>query len=142
MKNILIILLLVSNSLFGQQSLFVYDTSATTMVTGLTTGALFSTGSIENYFNGKVSYRYDTSILYKGNSNNCEHRFVERKTAFDGRVCGVSHGAIGCPDRWYKNNSICTKCLKHVHVKETRSIIKEVDEYEEALQKLNNLKSQ
>jgi hypothetical protein len=89
-----------------------------------------------------VISKYDTVVLNKGNLK-CKHHFVS-KDVRDGLYsksysCLVNHGAEGCPDTWLHEKQICALCLRHIEVTETRSakVVIIVDEYEEALKKLN-----
>ena len=91
--------------------------------------------------NVKVISKYDTIILYKG-EDNCSHLFAGKQVyegIFSMSTCCVVHDAAGCPDAWSNEKKICTICLKHIQIKETRTVIKLQDDYEIALEKLNKL---
>jgi hypothetical protein len=92
--------------------------------------------------NVKIVSKYDTTILYKG-EDNCIHLFAA-KQVYEGTFGGLSsccvlHDAAGCPDAWSNEKKICTICLKHIQIKETRTAIKLQDEYELAVERLNKL---
>lgn len=88
-----------------------------------------------------VSSKYDTTVIYKGGDCKAHHWVGEKiKPSFWG--CLVNHGAAGCHDDWLNQKSICTNCLRHIQVKETREVQVVKDPYEEALERLNKLKTQ
>lgn len=94
---------------------------------------------------GKSDYavrsKYDTTLLFKG-EDNCVHHF-SKKNVYEGMYsspgvgCLVYHGPAGCPDKWEHFKAICTICLRHIEVKETRWVEQLKDEYAEALEKLD-----
>lgn len=91
----------------------------------------------------EVTSKYDTVILYKGIKHN--HHFVSERKPVKTISCLVNHGPEGCPEDWTDIKQICTICLRHIHIKETRITKPKPDEYQEAfeaLERLHKLKSQ
>lgn len=86
--------------------------------------------------NSTVYSKYDTAVIYKG-SDCWSHHWVNEKIKPSFFGCLVNHGAAGCPDRWLNQKSICTNCLRHIQVTETREVRVVKDPYEEALERLN-----
>jgi len=89
----------------------------------------------------EVVSKYDTTILNIGDEK-CLHIFATQKPNYSnlGQSCGVFHGAAGCPNNWLNEKRICTKCLRHIQIKEGRTVNElppPKDEYQEALDKLN-----
>jgi len=126
-KDIIIILLLLP---FAASSQLSYDTTVTI-------------SSIYGFkpSNEIVSSKYDTTVIYKG--VDCKyHNWVKEKIKTSLISCGVYHDAAGCPDGWLNQKSICTNCLRHIQVKETREVQVVKDPYEEVLKRLNKLKTQ
>jgi len=126
-KDIIIILLLLP---FAASSQLRYDTTVSII------GGIYG-------FNPSykiVSSKYDTTVIYKGGDCN-RHNWVKEKIQVSFWGCGVYHDAAGCPDGWLNQKSICTNCLKHIQVKETREVQVVKDPYEEALERLNKLKT-
>lgn len=109
----------------------------------------YPTGSLlinETWPIGRSVSRYDTTILFPGvDSIKCaSHHFVSKSVATGmystpGIECLVWHGATGCPDKWMNENSICTVCLRHINIKESRTVEIPVDEYQQALDRLNKI---
>lgn len=96
--------------------------------------------------NYKVVSIYDTTVLYKGDERCMHYVVAERDLPFNPfagtQLPMYNYGLAGNPKYWLNKNYICTACLYHINIKETR-IVKEVpDEYEEALQRLNKIKKQ
>lgn len=92
----------------------------------------------------RIISKYDTTVLNAGNIN-CPHNYVAQKQKYKSLGCAVYHGAIGCPDYWDNRNEICKTCLRHINIKEIRSIEylpKPKDEYNEALEMLNKKNKQ
>jgi len=92
----------------------------------------------------EVVSKYDTTVIYKG-ADNCSHKFASKAQPnglYSGFTmsCDVLHDAAGCPDKWLNEKQICTKCLRHMQIKEDRTV-KELpppkDEYQEALDRLS-----
>lgn len=88
---------------------------------------------------GKLKIAYDTTVLNKG-LKTCNHDIVGERKKESFISCAVYHGATGCPNDWMNQNYICTICLYHFNIKETREVIQEVDKYEEALKRLQKIK--
>ena len=127
MKKYIIILLLLP---FAASSQLRYDTT----VIFAPTYAFRSSNEI-------VSLKYDTTVIYKG--VDCKyHNWVKEKIKTSLISCGVYHDAAGCPNDWLNQKSICTNCLRHIQVKETREVQVVKDPYEEVLKRLNKLKTQ
>lgn len=135
MKQIFLgIVLIVGYCSYGQDLSY-------TMPFGMNTPGSLSYNLFDR--NVKVVSKYDTTILYKGDDN-CSHLFAGKQVyegmfSSPGIGCCVIHDAAGCPDAWSNEKKICTICLKHVQIKETRTVIKLQDDYEIALEKLNIL---
>lgn len=97
-----------------------------------------------NSIDVKVVSKYDTTVLFIG-MEICTHDWVTKDngSGYMGiryTSCAVVHGAGGCPDTWGNYNSICTKCLRHINVKESRVVQGVKSKYDEALDRLNKLK--
>lgn len=109
---------------------------------GVITPGILSYGFFDR--NVKIVSKHDTTIiLYKG-TEDCNHLFAVKQVyeglfSNYGYCCLVEHGELGCPDKWSNEKKICTICLKHIQIKETRTAIKLQDDYEIALKKLNEL---
>lgn len=92
---------------------------------------------------GDIIRRYDTTILYQGEDNQCEkHEWVSKINLSErsfplGEACSVGHGPIGCPDDWLNIYQICSKCLRWEKVKEERVFIEKKDPYNVLLEKVN-----
>lgn len=143
MKQIfLAILIMVSFYSEGQDNMpSLSITPFTDMTLGITTPGILSYSLFDR--NVKVVLKYDTTILYKG-AEDCNHVFAGKQVyegmfSSPGVSCCVMHDAAGCPDAWSNEKKICTICLKHIQIKETRTVIKLQDDYEIALEKLNKL---
>jgi hypothetical protein len=137
MKNILTgFILLIGFNSFGQLTPAIFSTEGGGLT--LTTGNV--TFGSTSWMNVNVLSKYDTTVLYNGSAE-CKHHFVSKK---ENRLswattCAVNHGPEGCPADWLNEMKICTICLKHIQVKETRYTEPIKDEYTEALNKLNEI---
>ncbi len=80
----------------------------------------------------------DTVIMYQGDCV-CKHEFVGQDLKITNLVsCGVNHGDMRCPQTWLDEKLICTKCLKHIRIKETvHKMEKPISKYDECLNRLN-----
>lgn len=92
---------------------------------------------------GKTIVAYDTIVYFVGEKIEHEHQFVKEKKTPDFKACAVMHGPEGCDWNWLKEKQICTVCLRHIFIQETRAYIPpppEVDEYAQAVERLNKKK--
>jgi hypothetical protein len=153
-KLITAIILLSSLQNFGQSvdSINSGDGALSTM--GILGGTLLwhndDTGELSWEAPDIVKSKYDTTVLFEGKHNTyetfiCVHDWaIEKKPEGNyNQVCAIMHGAAGCSNYWMNQNKICTNCLRHINIKETRwTEPKEQpkDRYKEALEKLNKLK--
>ena len=94
-----------------------------------------------NLGTGEVKSTYDTTTLYSGDAS-CNHSYAAEFVPPSFMSCAVYHGEAGCPNDWYNRNEICVKCLKHIHVQETRSVVTKKDPYQEALERLKQKQSE
>lgn len=87
---------------------------------------------------GKVVSKYDTTIIYKGLAK-CQHKIVAEKEPYSSVTtsCTVNHGWTGCPNDWFNKNYICTICLYHFNIKESRYVEAVPDDYAEAKKRLD-----
>lgn len=97
-----------------------------------TTGMYFLNRPNEIY---RIHSKYDTTVLNAGDVA-CWHDWAGEPQTLSNVRCLVIHDDRGCPDSWLNQKFICVKCLRHVHVKETREVIKPQDRYTEALKRL------
>lgn len=97
-----------------------------------TTGLYFLNRPNEIY---RICSKYDTTVLNIGDVN-CWHDWAGEPQTLSNAGCLVSHDDRGCLDSWLNRKFICVKCLRHVHVIETREVIKPQDRYTEALKRL------
>jgi len=131
MKQYLVSLFLLISVTASSQSVFNYDG-----ISGTVDGVYYYQPK-----NTIVHSKYDTTVIYKG--GDCKvHSWANEQVQVSSLSCLVYHGAAGCPDGWLNQKSICTNCLRHIQVKETREIQVVKDLYEEALERLNKLKTQ
>jgi len=140
MKKLLVLVLIAFSTLSYSQysiadSLVITDSTVTET---LIYNGLFGTISgFSSAAQTKVVSKYDTTILNKG-SEKCSHKYANEQQPVSYISCAVYHGESGCPNDWLNRKSICTICLKHIQVVESRTVIVLKDEYTEALNKLNN----
>lgn len=100
---------------------------------------LNSTLTIRNYHKDEIVIsKFDTTILYDGDKK-CKHNYASEQKIDSGFFisCDVLHGLAGCPEHWLKERQICTTCLRHIDIKETRRVEVVKNEYEAALERLN-----
>lgn len=94
-------------------------------------------GGVSPYL--KLSIRYDTAVLFEGKKYKCNHKYAAEIKPQINISCAVNHGIEGCPDDWYNAKEICTKCYRHISIKEHRSVIVIPDEYAIAKNKLDSI---
>lgn len=87
--------------------------------------------------NVEVISTYNTTVLNKGNKD-CDHKWAVKIKEISMISCAVMHGAEGCSNNWKNDLRICTECLRHEQITETRTTKTKADKYQEALNKLKN----
>lgn len=100
----------------------------------------FSTAPYYSQKHGEVVSGYDTVILFKGLLR-CNHKWAVKETPISYISCAVMHDDTGCPNNWLNEYRICTICLRHENIKETRYVVYPKDEYTEYFNKLKHLKN-
>ena len=139
MKKLLVLVLIAFSTLSYSQ----YSIADSSEITASGIGQLYISsgfGTISAFGTAaptKVVIKYDTTILNKG-VESCSHKYANEQQPISYISCAVYHGESGCPNDWLNRKSICTICLKHIQVVESRIVIQLKDEYTEALNKLNN----
>lgn len=108
-------------------------------------------GQASFFTSGIIKSKYDTTVIFKGvDTVNHEHVYVAEKKSTNSlgyySVCAAMHDEAGCSKNWLQQFEVCTICLKHIYISETRWVEHKKpaehpkDKYKESLEILNKLK--